>query len=469
MLSLIRPSSSPCLHQQQLDSFASTTSPASSSHTTIASVLPAGPVPASPCSNTPTTPSNASSTASTTDPTAQSLQFSISTPLNSAGADYKDIVTQFTAKAPQPYGVIPRRKKRASNTTSIKRTSPSLPSPAETSRNAVELKSPSRDDAGSCVSSNSAGTRGNSVQTQIIQPLFHSLQSLLPESTSSSTRLGFWANLKTHYLAASITSISWSRSSSTSSSQRASTKTLAEGFSPPSALRLSNSTPVAAINAATQLSASLTPTDDLQSLPNVASPSVQIHHGSVNFPMSVAAMDKFIRSDTIPLKTFTYSETPVVECSQPLPCPPSPRLSPSPPDFSRLRASKAKGGSLSPSESKTDARSKDVPSLPALPRHLAARETRSNADYLRMMAAELTMIRSRKLVSPLKPRGFLPRRKDPFRRVKSSLCDCLELPKEEDDHPLNSVTVGSWSSVSSAASFHSTSSSEYQSANEVFC
>ncbi|KAI8333666.1 hypothetical protein BC941DRAFT_434144 [Chlamydoabsidia padenii] len=42
------------------------------------------------------------------------------------------------------------------------------------------------------------------------------------------------------------------------------------------------------------------------------------------------------------------------------------------------------------------------------------RDTRSNPDHLRMIAAELNMMRARKLFSPLKPRGFLPRRKDPF-------------------------------------------------------
>lgn len=44
------------------------------------------------------------------------------------------------------------------------------------------------------------------------------------------------------------------------------------------------------------------------------------------------------------------------------------------------------------------------------------RDTRSNPDHLRMISAELNMIRSRKLLSPLKPRGFLPRRKDIFIR-----------------------------------------------------
>ncbi|KAI8881974.1 hypothetical protein K501DRAFT_252275 [Backusella circina FSU 941] len=44
------------------------------------------------------------------------------------------------------------------------------------------------------------------------------------------------------------------------------------------------------------------------------------------------------------------------------------------------------------------------------------RDTRSNPDHLRIISAELNMMRKRKLLSPLKPRGFLPRRKDSFVR-----------------------------------------------------
>ncbi|KAI8975150.1 hypothetical protein BDF20DRAFT_914116 [Mycotypha africana] len=44
------------------------------------------------------------------------------------------------------------------------------------------------------------------------------------------------------------------------------------------------------------------------------------------------------------------------------------------------------------------------------------RDTRSNPDHLRMISAELNMMRHRKLSSPLKPRGFLPRRTDTFIR-----------------------------------------------------
>lgn len=42
------------------------------------------------------------------------------------------------------------------------------------------------------------------------------------------------------------------------------------------------------------------------------------------------------------------------------------------------------------------------------------RDTRSNPDHLRIIVAELRMMKHKKLLSPLKPRGFLPRRKDPF-------------------------------------------------------
>ncbi|OBZ90076.1 hypothetical protein A0J61_01874 [Choanephora cucurbitarum] len=44
------------------------------------------------------------------------------------------------------------------------------------------------------------------------------------------------------------------------------------------------------------------------------------------------------------------------------------------------------------------------------------RDTRSNPDHLRMISAELNMMRHRKLSGPLKPRGFLPRRTDVFVR-----------------------------------------------------
>ncbi|KAF9934589.1 hypothetical protein FBU30_001353 [Linnemannia zychae] len=364
------------------------------------------------------------------------------TPLNNTPS-YKELVAQFTAKAPQPYGVIPPRRKRAngpglarsSSTSSLpvipkksrsnKNNSGSLPpSPTETVGNSVELLPTQL--SKSMTSNNSIPCDNNAVNTtittekqQIIQPLFHSLQSFLPESASSSTRLGFWANLKAHYLAAKATSLSWSTlgSSNEARSDRS------EGFSPSVALRLSvNSTSVAAVDATASQSASLTLTDMLLSLPNVAAPSTHTYRGSMNYPVSVAAMDRFkpIRTDTIPLKTFTYHETPVVErlpilthiVKTPLrktKDTTSTTVSPSSPsplptkDTKSILAGDKEGNSQDSSSL-----------LPPLPRHLAARETRSNAAYLRMMAAELRMIRARKLISPLKPRGYLPRRKDPF-------------------------------------------------------
>ncbi|KAF9431337.1 hypothetical protein BGZ76_000451 [Entomortierella beljakovae] len=335
----------------------------------------------------------------------------------------EELVAQFTSKAPQPYGVIPPRKKKSqsltrSNSTStvstlkIKKALPtsSPPSPTElSSKNAVELQ-PTLQKIKSHKGFDNCDNE-NPIQSQIIQPLFHSLQSLLPESTSSSTRLGFWANLKAHYFAATTTSLSWPGSNSDSGIRggKGSVNKGSEEFSPPIALRLSNGAPVAVVDA-TASSASLTLTDALLSLPNLATPSSQSYHGSVHFPVSVAAMDKFkpIRSDTIPLKTFTYHETPVIERPQPLPLPL--------PHCPRSSPTKKPTSTLSPPVPLTKSSSKDAELLPPLPRHLATRETRSNTDYLRMMAAELRMIRARKLVSPLKPRGFLPRRKDPFRR-----------------------------------------------------
>lgn len=54
------------------------------------------------------------------------------------------------------------------------------------------------------------------------------------------------------------------------------------------------------------------------------------------------------------------------------------------------------------------------------------RDTRSNPDHLRMISAELNMMRHRKLSSPLKPRGFLPRRTDAFIRGQQRKLSCLK-------------------------------------------
>ncbi|KAF9097088.1 hypothetical protein BGX23_009762 [Mortierella sp. AD031] len=468
MLSLIRPSSSLCLHQPS-DS-TGPGAPTSDSSTTTAIAL------------TPTTPSSSSllrhekvlssksnspsvASTSTTRPKAPSFKSlpPPSTQLNNTSS-YKDLVAQFTAKAPQPYGVIPPRRKRvpgpglarSSSTSALpvistkkqknSANSGSLPpSPTETVGNSVELlptqlsKSKSKayyTNATKSDNNNNDNNNGNSCdgQTQIIQPLFHSLQSLLPESTSSSTRLGFWANLKAHYLAAKATSISWAGTGSGSDSRSGlGSGSVEEAFSPPIALRLSNSTPVAVVDATAPQSASLTLTDMLLSLPNVATPSTHAYRGSMNYPVSVAAMDKFkpIRSDTIPLKTFTYHETPVVERLPVLAhiirtpirkTKESTTGSLVPLPVTKNNDNNAKGTTTtSTKDSNNRTRQQDSSLLPPLPRHLAARETRSNAAYLRMMAAELRMIRARKLISPLKPRGYLPRRKEPFQAGRDDM------------------------------------------------
>ncbi|KAG1092263.1 hypothetical protein G6F42_019243 [Rhizopus arrhizus] len=54
------------------------------------------------------------------------------------------------------------------------------------------------------------------------------------------------------------------------------------------------------------------------------------------------------------------------------------------------------------------------------------RDTRSNPDHIRMISAVLNMMRHRKLSSPLKPRGFLPRRTDAFIRGQQRKLSCLK-------------------------------------------
>ncbi|KAF9155277.1 hypothetical protein BG015_010481 [Linnemannia schmuckeri] len=455
MLSLIRPSSSLCLHQLP-DSSSITVpgAPTSDALQTASTSTAATPSLHNEVKKA-SKPSSVASTSNTTRPTKASfLTTPIPTQLNNTSS-YKDLVAQFTAKAPQPYGVIPPRRKRAPGAGLVRSSSTSVltvsstknsknnntgslpPSPTETVGNSVELLPTQLSSKLKTFQNNNTNTQSDNTTTnscdgrqpQIIQPLFHSLQSFLPESTSSSTRLGFWANLKAHYLAAKATSISWpgSGSGSDNASSNNGSNQVDDAFSPPIALRLSNSTPVAAVDATAPQSASLTLTDMLLSLPNVAAPSTHAYRGSMNYPVSVAAMDKFkpIRSDTIPLKTFTYHETPVIErlpvlthiVKTPLrktkkgASPSTTTGSFSPPSPSSHPVTKDTKNNTTGKGNNT---TQDSSLLPPLPRHLAARETRSNAAYLRMMAAELRMIRARKLISPLKPRGYLPRRKEPF-------------------------------------------------------
>ncbi|KAF9928047.1 hypothetical protein BGZ67_007191 [Mortierella alpina] len=283
-------------------------------------------------------------------------------------------------------------------------------------------------------------------------------------STSSYSRSSLWATLKAHYLDSTY-SLPWA---TTLGHKKRSSRRSTE-FTPLGLLVSRSSSPVVTLDARPLVPASSSAADDaLLSLPNLDSLQLQSNDGSVSasYPVSVAAMDKFkvVRSDTIALKTFTYRETPVVEVKRPaLPSVPhvSKRITRSSTTTPR---SAAVAGASADEKSATVAGEKVETPLP-LPRHLACRETRSNSDHLRMMASELRMIRSRKLIAPLKPRGYLPRRKEVFRTVKSSLCVALEVPCAEDDHPLNNLLVGSWSSTES---FLSTTSSDYATADEEF-
>ncbi|KAF9315383.1 hypothetical protein BG003_003091 [Podila horticola] len=474
MLSLIRPSSALCAHENNEHSILLLEA-TDSNHP----------------NSTPSTATTLATSISATPRQRQhrSLHFKpSSTPHSSsspASASYKDFVAHFTANAPKPYGVIPPRKKKSTNTNTARTRSsstsllttgvapspkkPNSPSTPSTPRVSIELQ-PTVNIPLHAVPED----KGHNTHFQLIQPFFNSLQSFLPEpSTSSSTRLGFWANLKAHCLAATATSFTWTPST-INGPESISLGHPKEGgtFLPPTVLLGPTGAAVPTVGVdATPRSASLT--EALLSLPNLAPSPLASRHGSFSYqassttyPVSVAAMDRFkpIRSDTIPLKTFTYHETPVVDRPWPVPLPVSlPRQTKT--RLTSTKEAKGEDGLLSKAKgSSTD----QGGSLPPLPRHLLARETRSNTDYLRMMAAELRMIRSRKLISPLKPRGYLPRRKDPFRNVKSSLCNSIEPSREEDDHPLNNILVGSWSSVSSTDSFLSDCSSGYQTASENF-
>ncbi|KAF9362081.1 hypothetical protein BGX26_004166 [Mortierella sp. AD094] len=243
-------------------------------------------------------------------------------------------------------------------------------------------------------------------------------------------------------------------------------------FAPPIALMVSNSSPIVTLNA-TPLVASSSTEDALLSLPDIDSPLSSQTNASNNglvsgsYPASVAAMDKLkvvMRTNIIPQKTFTHHEI-LVEDKRPSAqvshsvshsVPLVKRIIPKP-SLQVLKSSRRSGNNTPTTPEKK------VEEESPLPRHLASRETRSNPDYLRMMASEMRMIRSRKLISPLKPRGYLPRRKDLFRNVKSSLCVSMEIPCEED---MDNLMVGSWTSVSSTDSYLSAVSSDYMTADE---
>ncbi|KAF9398680.1 hypothetical protein BGX21_007423 [Mortierella sp. AD011] len=317
-------------------------------------------------------------------------------------------------RIPQPYGRIPPRKKRTS--AARPSTTPSLSSSNEN------------------------------------ESLLHSFQSLLLPDSISSYRPSLWANIKAQ-LPPWVAAYTIKDPENNGVKNRHITA-CSRDFAPPTALMVSNSSPIVTLDA-TPLVASSSTDDALLSLPDVDSPLSSQINGLVSgcYSSSFAAMDKLkvvMRTNIIPQKTLEGENkrpsVPLVKRAIPRP------------SLQVLKSSCRSGNNLP-----TDPKKKVEEDLP-LPRHLASREIRSNPDYLRMMASEMRMIRSRKLISPLKPRGYLPRRKDLFRNVKSSLCVSMEIPCEEDC--MDNLMVGSWSSVSSTDTFLSAVSSDYMTADE---
>ncbi|KAF9928394.1 hypothetical protein FBU30_002392 [Linnemannia zychae] len=350
-----------------------------------------------------------------------------------SSTNYHKLVASFASSGPKPYGTIPRRRRnRASSTASISPTPSSRSSLS--SRNSLEL---------------------------LPAASFSQSTQISPSATS------FWASLKAQYLATAH-SFSWAtappftftRSRNNNSNNTRRSTDCAREFLPPVALLVANSSPVVTLDA--------TPLILTTSEANSHEDGKLYEYNNMEdglYPASVAAMDKFkvMRSDNIALKTFTYHETPVVEVKRPAPRTPllTQRRRPA---SNNDRVAKA---STAATPIPTIAISPPEEEMP-LPRHLACRETRSNSDYLRMMASEISMIRARKLIAPLKPRAFLPRRKELFTSAKSSLSISMVMPREEDDHPLNDLLGSSWTSFSSTESYFSAVSSEYATADENF-
>ncbi|KAG0306461.1 hypothetical protein BGZ98_002341 [Dissophora globulifera] len=394
------------------------------------------------------------------------------------------VATGASARIPQPYGVIPPRKRNHATgrprsasaslplaTTPLCKKSFSLPS----TRASLDL---------------APATASSSVS----QSLFHSFHNLLLSDSTLTQQPSFWASLKAQCFN-TTSSLPWLSGSSSNSNGHAHKRKdrgstgCARDFAPPIALRVSNSSPIVTLDA-TPLVTSSSTDDSVLSLPNVdslswpgscssnSSNSSSATSSSTDallsgdYPVSVAAMDKFkvMRTDIIPLKTFTYSETFVADVNLPTNPAAAARSAPlvkrgvqkDPSSYRsgvNIDSSNSSSSNNNNNNNNNNKATDDVP----LPRHLASRETRSNSDYLRMMASELRMIRARKLIAPLKPRGYLLRRKDLFRNVKSTLSVSTVMPNEEDDHPL---FVGSWSSVSTTRTFLSALSSDYATAEE---
>ncbi|KAF9982616.1 hypothetical protein BGZ65_002662 [Modicella reniformis] len=297
----------------------------------------------------------------------------------------------------------------------------------------------------------------------------HHLLSAFRTFESTSSRPRFWASLKEHYLAATQV-MPWGSTSNNNTSSNIHSTANQRDFAPPIALLVSNSSPTVTLDATPWITCSSSSVDDtLLSLPHIDSlpefTSVVISNYKTEVPttrpyqVSVAAMDKFkVMRDVIPLKTFTYCETIIKDLKRP-----AAHRSLVKRSSSSSRSGSSSPAAPAPSPSPVAPEKERRKELPPLPRHLAIRDTRSNPDYLRMMACELTMVRSLKLIAPLKPRGYLPRRKELFCYVKSPLSVAVELPCDDDR-----LLVGSWTSVSSTESFFSTTSSDYITTDEGY-
>jgi hypothetical protein len=189
------------------------------------------------------------------------------------------------------------------------------------------------------------------------------------------------------------------------------------------ALTIPNSSPIVILDATPMITSSSSADDTLLSLPGIDSlPSD--NSSKHEFTVMGPSMDKLKMREVIPLKTFTYCETAVKvggakhasQCAGSASPSSVKRSLKKAPSQQPAPSCRSKTSSRASTSAATSREGRDE--LPPLPRHLAIRETRSNPDYLRMMACEITMIRSLKLVSPLKPRGYLPRRKELFNTGK---------------------------------------------------
>ncbi|KAI8346238.1 hypothetical protein B0O80DRAFT_246567 [Mortierella sp. GBAus27b] len=307
-------------------------------------------------------------------------------------------------KVAQPYGVIPPRRRKApvrSTTPAQSSSTQSLP-PSE-KNNTIHTSA------------------GSSPSHDHLLKAFQSF--MLTESTSG--RSGLWDSMKQHYLAATRI-MPWGSGSSSKDGSTTDSSSSCSNFAPPTALTaVSNRSPTIVTLDATPMDDTLLSVPDIDSLPTRSKEELPIMGP---YPVAVAAMDRFkVMRDAIPLKTFTYCETVVVERGVARHASEQEQAG----SFLAAKRSTSKASSQLTPPSRRSSKSSTTPSIttaverknqlpPPLPRHLAIRETRSNSDYLRMMACEMTMIRSLKLVSPLKPRGYLPRRKELFCHGKNT-------------------------------------------------